>query len=246
MTAVYNSHKTLAQALDSVIFQSHSELELIVIDGKSTDGSLEILEKYRQYLSIFISESDDGIYDALNKGIKCAKGEVIGFLHADDLLQNNEVLCKVAAAFSNPKVDAVYGDLVYVERDNPNRVLRYWQGGIYNDNSFKLGWMPPHPTFYVRRSVYERLGGFDKRYCISADYDLLLRFLAVEKIHTVYIPEVMVRMRVGGISNRSLKSILLKSSEDFDALRRNNIGGIWTLLMKNIRKISQLWRRKVL
>lgn len=246
ITAVYNSRDTLKQALASILSQSHPAVELIVIDGASTDGSLDILERYRQYFDVFISESDDGIYDALNKGIKSATGDVVGFLHADDVLQNTEVLCKVAAAFSDPAVDAVYGDLVYVARKNINHVLRYWQGGVYDEKSFQCGWMPPHPTFYVRRSIFERLGGFDARYHIAADYDLVLRFLAVEKIRSIYIPEVMVRMRVGGISNQSLKSIVRKSLEDIDVLRRNNIGGVWTLLIKNIRKVSQFWRRKVM
>jgi glycosyltransferase involved in cell wall biosynthesis len=242
VTAVYNSRDTVEQALVSVLSQIHPAIELIVIDGASTDGSLDILERYRQYFGVFISESDGGIYDALNKGIQSATGDVIGFLHADDVLQNTEVLCKVAAAFSDPKVDAVYGDLVYVARNNINNVLRYWRGGMYDDKSFQRGWMPPHPTFYVRRSIFERLGGFDMRYCIAADYDLILRFLAVEKIRSIYIPEVMVRMRVGGVSNKSLKSIVRKSLEDIDILRRNNVGGVWTLLIKNIRKVSQFSR----
>lgn len=243
VTAVYNSQDTVAQALDSVLSQTHPAVESIVIDGASTDGSLAILKKYRHYLGAFISECDDGIYDALNKGIKCAKGDVIGFLHADDVLQNSEVLCKVAAAFLDPAVDAVYGDLVYVSRNDINKVIRYWRGGLYDDNAFRCGWMPPHPTFYVRRSVYERLGGFDTRYRIAADYDSILRFLAVGKIRSTYIPEVMVRMRTGGISNRSLKTIVRKSLEDIDILRRNKVGGIWTLLNKNVRKIRQFWMR---
>lgn len=246
ITAVFNSKDTLEQALASILSQSHPAVEMIVIDGASTDGSLDILERYRQYFGVFISEKDGGIYDALNKGIKSATGDVIGFLHADDVLQNTEVLGKVAAAFLDPEVDAVYGDLVYVARNNIDNVLRYWRGGIYGNKSFQHGWMPPHPTFYVRRSIFERLGGFDTRYRIAADYDLILRFLAVEKIHSIYIPEIMVRMRVGGISNQSLKSIVRKSLEDINVLRRNNVGGVWALLMKNVRKISQFCRRKVL
>lgn len=246
ITAVYNSRDTVEQALASILSQSHPAVELIVIDGSSTDGSLDVLERYIQYFGVFVSESDGGIYDAINKGIKSATGDVIGFLHADDVLQNSEVLCKVAAAFSDPGVDAVYGDLVYVARNNIDNVLRYWRGGIYTDKSFQHGWMPPHPTFYVRRSIFERLGGFDTRYRIAADYDLVLRFLAVEKIRSIYIPEVMVRMRVGGISNQSLKSIVHKSLEDIVILRRNNLGGVWTLFIKNIRKINQFWKRKVL
>lgn len=243
ITAVYNRHQTVGQALDSVLSQSYPAVESIVIDGASTDGTLAALEPYRSRLSLLISECDQGIYDALNKGIKHATGDVVGFLHADDVFENREVLAKVAAAFQDPAIDAVYGDLVYVLHDDIGQVIRYWKSGLYDDAALARGWMPPHPTLYVRRSVYERLGGFDTRYRIAADYDTVLRFLAVGKIRAAYIPEVLVRMRAGGISNRSLKTIIRKSLEDIDVLRRNNVGGILTLLRKNMRKVSQFWRR---
>lgn len=243
VTAVYNRRQTVGQALDSVLSQTYHAVESIVIDGASTDGTLAVLEPYRPRLGVLISERDKGIYDALNKGIKYATGEVIGFLHADDVFENNEVLAKVAIAFQDPTVDAVYGDLVYVRHDDISQVIRYWKSGLYDDAVLARGWMPPHPTFYVRRAVYERLGGFDTRYSIAADYDTVLRFLAVGKVRATYIPEVMVRMRAGGVSNRSLKTILLKSREDIDALRRHKVGGIITLLRKNFSKLSQFWQR---
>lgn len=243
ITAVYNCKRTIAQAIDSVLSQSHPVVEYIVIDGASTDGTLAVLEPYRSQLDVLISERDDGIYDALNKGIKCATGDVIGFLHADDVFEDNNVLSKVAATFHDPAVDAVYGDLVYVRHSDINQVIRYWKSGNYDSATLSRGWMPPHPTFYVRRSVYERLGGFDTRYRIAADYDTVLRFLAVGKIRAIYIPEIFVRMRAGGISNRSLKTIYRKSREDIDVLRRNKVGGVITLLFKNFRKISQFWSR---
>ena len=243
VTAVFNRHQTVGQALDSVLSQSYAAVESIVIDGASTDGTLGVVEGYRPRLGVFLSEPDQGIYDALNKGIKHATGDVVGFMHADDVFENNEVLAKVAAVFQNPAIDAVYGDLVYVQNDDVSQVIRYWKSGNYNDAALLCGWMPPHPTFYVRRSVYERLGGFNTRYRIAADYDTILRFLAVGKIRATYIPEVLVKMRVGGISNRSVKSIIRKSTEDLEVLRRNGVGGIWTLLRKNLRKVSQFWRR---
>ena len=243
ITAVYNRHQTVGQALDSVLSQSYPAVESIVIDGASTDGTLAVLESYRPRLGVLISERDQGIYDALNKGIKHATGDVVGFLHADDVFENCEVLAKVAVAFQDPVIDAVYGDLVYVRHDDINKVIRYWKSGHYNDAALSRGWMPPHPTFYVRRSVYERLGGFDTRYRIAADYDTVLRFLAVGKIRAAYIPDVLVRMRAGGISNRSLKTILRKSLEDIDVLRRNQVGGVVTLFQKNFSKLSQFWRR---
>ena len=242
ITAVYNN-RLVGQAIDSVLSQSYPAVESIVIDGASTDGTLAALEPYRPRLGVFISERDRGIYDALNKGIKYATGDVVGFLHADDVFENSEVLAKVAEAFQDSAVDAVYGDLVYVRHDDISQVIRYWKSGRYNDAVLSRGWMPPHPTFYVRRSIYERLGGFDARYRIAADYDTILRFLAVGKIRATYIPEVLVRMRAGGISNRSLMTIVRKSLEDIEVLRRNKIGGVWTLLQKNLGKVSQFWRR---
>jgi glycosyltransferase involved in cell wall biosynthesis len=243
VTAVFNRQQTIDQAIDSVLSQSHPAVESLVIDGASTDGTLAMLESYCSRLDVFISEPDLGIYDALNKGIKHATGDVVGFLHADDVFENNEVLAKVAAAFHDPDVDAVYGDLVYVRHDNISQVIRYWKSGLYDDAALSRGWMPPHPTFYVRRSVYERLGGFDTRYRIAADYDTVLRFLAVSKIRATYIPEVLVRMRAGGISNRSLRTIARKSLEDIKVLRRNKVGGLRTLLQKNLSKVSQFWIR---
>ncbi len=243
ITAVYNKKETVGQALESLFSQCYSNFESIVIDGASTDGTLDVLESFRNKIRYLITEKDDGIYDALNKGISLASGDIVGFLHADDLLENDDVLKKISATFEDASIEAVYGDLVYVNNKDVNQITRYWKAGFYDEASFKQGWMPPHPTFYARRSVYERIGVFDKRYRISADYDSILRFLAVGKLRASYIPEVLVRMRVGGISNRSIGTIIQKSLEDFDILRRNNVGGLFTLLIKNTRKISQYWIR---
>jgi len=243
VTAVFNGEKTIAHAIESVLGQTHPAVESVVIDGASRDATLSILESYRPRLGKLISEPDDGIYDALNKGIRHATGDVIGFLHADDLFENDGVLGKVAAAFADPNIDAVYGDLVYVRDDNVERIIRYWKSGRYDQAALSKGWMPPHPTFYVRRAVYERLGGFDPRYQIAADYDTVLRFLAVGKIRAVYIPEVLVRMRVGGVSNRSLRTILRKSTEDLRVLRTNRVGGIGALIWKNFSKLPQFLGR---
>lgn len=243
VTAVFNGEKTIAQAIDSVLSQNYPAVESVVIDGASLDATLSILEPYRSRLGKLISEPDEGIYDALNKGIQHATGDVIGFLHADDLFEDVGVLRKVAAAFDDPNIDAVYGDLVYVRQDNVGRIIRYWKSGQYDQAALSRGWMPPHPTFYVRRTVYERLGGFDPRYQIAADYDTILRFLAVGKIRAIYVPEVLVRMRAGGVSNRSLKTILRKSKEDLWALRSNRVGGVGALLWKNLSKLSQFLGR---
>ncbi len=243
ITAVFNNRKTITNSIESALSQAGVNVELIVIDGGSSDGTLDILHGYGDRLAVLVSEPDNGIYDALNKGIQQATGEVVGFLHSDDIFESSAVLAKVAAAFRDPAVDAAYGDLVYVRYDDVNQVIRYWKSGPYDDAALSRGWMPPHPTFYVRRTLYERLGGFDTRYRIAADYDTVLRFLAVGKIRAAYIPEVLVRMRAGGISNRSLNTIVRKSLEDFDVLRRNRVGGVVTLFRKNLGKVSQFWRR---
>jgi glycosyltransferase len=243
VTAVYNNIQTVGETINSILSQSYAEVELIVIDGASTDGTLAVLETYRSHFDVLLSEKDQGIYDALNKGIQHATGDVVGFLHADDVFENCEVLTKIAAAFQDTSIDAVYGDLVYVRHDDIRQVIRYWKSGYYDDTALSRGWMPPHPTFYVRRSVYERLGSFDTHYRIAADYDTVLRFLAVGKIRATYIPDVLVRMRVGGISNRSLKTIISKSCEDIKILRCNQVGGFMSLIQKNLNKLSQFWRR---
>ena len=243
ITAVYNNAETIASALDSALAQEGDNLELIVIDGGSTDGTLEILERYADRLAVLVSEPDKGIYFALNKGIGLASGEVVGFLHSDDLLANENVLNRVGEAFADPKVEAVYGDLLYVSKDDPDRVVRYWRAGNYSKARLSWGWMPPHPTFYVRRSVYERMGNYDTTYRIAADYDCILRFLGKGEVQVSYIPEVMVKMRVGGASNRSLRNILQKSKEDYRALTNNKVGGFGALAWKNLSKISQFVKR---
>ena len=238
ITAVFNSRDTVVSALDSVLSQTHADTELIIIDGGSTDGTLDLLADYIEHAATFVSERDEGIYDALNKGIRLATGDVVGFLHSDDLMAETSVLKRVADAFDDPDVDAVYGDLVYVRQGDPTQIVRSWKSGQFTPNQLGWGWMPAHPTFYVRRKIYERLGGFDLSYRIAADYDCMLRFL-VSGIRTTYIPHLLVRMRVGGVSNRSLGNLLVKSKEDYRALRNNGLAPMRALLGKNFRKLPQ-------
>jgi glycosyltransferase involved in cell wall biosynthesis len=243
ITAVFNNRDTVAQALDSALAQTHPDVELIVIDGGSTDGTLAVLQRYADRLAVLVSEPDRGIYDALNKGISRASGEVVGFLHSDDLFADVAVLSRIATAFADPAVDAAYGDLLYVRKDDPGRVVRTWRSAAFSATRLARGWMPAHPTFYVRRAVYEALGGYDTRYRIAADYDCMLRFLGKGGIRAAYIPEVLVKMRVGGASNRSLKNILQKSREDYQALRVNGVGGLGALAWKNLSKLPQFLKR---
>lgn len=242
VTAVYNARETVLDAVASVRDQSYPNIEFIMINGASDDGTTELLENQKEHFDVYLNEPDNGIYDALNKGISRASGDVIGFLHADDLFENRDVLSSIAKAFSDPSIDAVYGDLVYVSKNQSNNVIRYWKSGEFSTQKLKHGWMPPHPTFYVRRSVYEQQGAFDTSFRIAADYDCMLRFLGPGNIQCGYIPEVLVKMRVGGASNRSLRNIVLKSREDYAALKRNGVGGLWSLLWKNLSKIPQFFK----
>lgn len=243
ITAVYNNRDTVAHTLDSALAQDHPNVELIVIDGGSTDGTLEVLQGYADRLAVLVSEPDRGIYDALNKGIERASGDVVGFLHSDDLLADGAVLSRISAAFADPAVDAAYGDLLYVRKDDPSRVVRSWRADAFTPARLARGWMPPHPTLYVRRSVYDQHGVFDTSYRIAADYDFVLRFFGRTKGEVRYIPEVLVKMRVGGASNRSFGNIVRKSSEDWRALRKNGIGGVGALVWKNLSKITQFLAR---
>ena len=239
VTAVYNRETTIAQTIKSVRTQSYGNIEYIIQDGGSTDGSLQIINKMADANTHIVSMPDQGIYDAINKGISRTTGDVIGLMHSDDYFASDEVLAKVAAAFDNSDVDGVYGDLVYVSASDPSRVIRRWTSGEMARTKLRRGWMPPHPTLYLRRSVFERFGDYDTSYTISADYDAMLRWLWTHQIKLTYIPEVMVKMRVGGESNRSFERILRKSREDYRALRRNGVGGAWALGLKNTRKIAQ-------
>jgi glycosyltransferase involved in cell wall biosynthesis len=239
ITAVYNRADSITQAVQSVQAQSWPNVEHVVIDGASTDGTLQALQACMNAQTVWVSEPDKGIYDALNKGLARATGDVLGFMHSDDFYADNDVLQSVAAAFANPAVDAVYGDLDYVAKADTARVIRRWRSGEYSAAKLAHGWMPPHPTLYVRRSVFERWGGFDTSFKIAADYDAILRYFGQGKIAPAYIPRVLVKMRLGGESNRSLARIWLKTQEDYTALHRNGVGGVGALAWKNLSKLGQ-------
>lgn len=243
VTAVYNRADCVGDAIRVLQSQTLSNFEHIVIDGGSTDDTLHILRRSLDERSVLISEADDGIYDALNKGLALATGEVVGFLHSDDFYADQHVLEAVAEAFSDPLVDAVYGDLDYVAESDTSRIVRHWCSGEFSQTKLKHGWMPPHPTLFLRRAVIEAWGGFDTSFKIAADYDVILRYFTKGNVNSIYIPRVLVKMRMGGDSNGSLAKVWLKTREDYVALRRNKVGGIWTLLNKNFRKVSQFWLR---
>ncbi len=243
ITAVYNRADVIEDCIKSVLSQSYKNIEHIIIDGGSTDGALEVIERYRNGISKIVSEPDDGIYDALNKGIRLATGDIIGFLHADDFYAHDKVIERVVEVFLKHGVDSCYGDLLYVDRNNTDRVIRYWKSSPYKLGKFKYGWMPPHPTFFVKRVIYKRYGYFNTDFRIAADYELMLRFLEKHKISTYYIPEVLIKMRLGGASNKSLKNMAIKSYEDYKAWKINNLkGSFLIILLKNVVKIPQFLR----
>ncbi len=212
ITVCYNSAKTIEDTLKSVANQKDVNIEHILIDGASTDETLQIIKQHNSVTTL-ISERDKGIYDAMNKGIALATGDVVGILNADDFYMHDRVLSEVVQVFLDPSIEACYGDLVYVSQQDTNKVVRYWKSRDYADGLFKLGWMPAHPTFFVRKGVYERLGDFDLNYKIAADFELLFRFIEKNKIKTKYIPKVLVKMRLGGTTNKSLSNVFKQNKE---------------------------------
>lgn len=239
ITVCLNAAGTLRDCIESVKGQG-LEVEHIIIDGGSDDGTLKVLERYRSQVARLISEPDGGMYDAMNKGLRLAGGDVIGILNADDFYSNAVVLSKVAESFRDESIDSCYGDLVYVDAADIRKVFRYWRSGSYDRRKFYNGWMPPHPTFFARRSVYEKYGFFNLDLGSAADYELMLRFLLKHKIACKYIPEVLVHMRNGGQSNASLKNRLAAHRNDYLAWKVNEIAPYpWTLMMKPLRKIGQ-------
>lgn len=239
VTVAFNNASTIGDTLDSVAMQTHPDLEHIIIDGASSDGTLDVVRQHGKHAMRVLSEPDRGIYDAMNKGLALATGDLVGFLNADDMLATPDTATAIVAAAADPTAGAVCGDLVYVRHDRPDQVVRYWRCGPFTPSRLRFGWMPPHPTFYVRRSLLTQVGDFDTRLRIAADYDFMLRCLRLPAFQLAYVPQVLVRMRMGGASNRSLQAMLRKSREDLKALRRNQVGGLLTLACKNLRKLPQ-------
>lgn len=222
ITVCFNSAETIADTLKSIVIQTHGEIEQIVIDGGSSDSTLTLVRAQALPGAIVISEPDNGIYDAMNKGIALATGDVIGFINADDFYPTPEVLALVASAFESSGADCCYGDLCYVQQDDVSKTVRYWRSAPFSPGLFERGWCPPHPTFFVRREVCVRLGGFDLSFNIAADFELMMRYLEAAHITSRYIPKVLVKMRLGGTTNRSLINIFKQNIEIRRAL--SNIG----------------------
>lgn len=244
ITATYNSENYIDTCLDSISSQTYEHIEHIIIDGKSSDKTLTKIKKHKFKKSIIISEKDKGIYDALNKGIKHSSGDIIGFLHSDDIFYNEVSLEKVCKEFSKSKnLDAVYGDLLYVKRDNLNKVIRRWISEPFFPHLLRRGWMPPHPTLFIKKKIFETNGYFDESFKISADYLFILKVFSQKKFNSKYIPETLVKMRLGGSSNGSVKQLKSKFLEDWRVLRKNKFSileSIVSLFFKNFLKLFQL------
>jgi glycosyltransferase involved in cell wall biosynthesis len=239
ITATYNSASTVRDTLTCIASQQYLNIEHIIVDGVSKDNTLAIVGEF-SHIAKTISEKDKGIYDAMNKGVQLATGEVIGILNSDDFYTNSEVLSKVATAFDDPAVDAVYGDLQYVKADNTDVVTRTWKSGMFKRKNLYYGWMPPHPTFFVRRKVYEKCGLFNTTLRSAADYELMLRVLLKFDTRVQYIPEVLVKMRGGGMSNASFKNRLRANKEDAMAWKLNGLKPyFFTMWFKPLRKVLQ-------
>lgn len=243
ITATYNSSETIIDTLKSLEQQSYPNIEYIIVDGASKDNTLDVVRDNCSRVSKIISEQDKGIYDALNKGIQAATGDVIGFLHSDDLFAYPDAVADIVATLEKNQSQAAYADLAYVSKDDTDKMIRLWTSGSYKRNKMLSGWMPPHPTFYMTRELYLSLGQFDLGFKIAADYDSLLRYLWSNKVSMSYLPKVLIKMRVGGASNRSLSNIYKKTCEDIQALKNNNVFWPKAIFIKNFSKIPQFFRR---
>lgn len=242
ITVTYNSQSFLEQTICSVTEQSYANIEYIIVDGGSIDNTLSIIEKYRTRIHKFISEKDKGIYDALNKGIAMATGDIVGILHSDDFYTSKQVIAHVVEKIISEGTDALYADLNYVQQNNTQKIVRKWHSGKYKSGSFIYGWMPPHPTFFVKSEVYQKFGAFDLNFKTSADYELMLRFIHKHQISVSYLNECIVNMRVGGQSNVSVNNRILANIEDRKAWEVNGLTPhFYTLWLKPLRKISQFF-----
>jgi glycosyltransferase involved in cell wall biosynthesis len=241
ITVVFNNRQNIEDCIKSVLSQNYRPFEYIIVDGGSTDGTINKIFQFKEPFIKVISEPDHGMYDALNKGIQLASGDVIGILHSDDVFEDGTILSSIAEVFDKKTPDCVYGDLMYVDKVNLHKIFRYWKSNPFTIHLLKKGWMPPHPTLFLKKKIFETLGGYDTTYKISSDYDFVLRIFSRTNLKFEYLPVVITRMRTGGASNRSILNILRKSYEDYKAIRKNKAGGIFTLVLKNFNKIEQLF-----
>ena len=223
ITVVRNNVATINDAINSVIGQTYKNIEYIVVDGASTDGTVSVVQSYTNKIDKFITEKDHGLYDAMNKGITLATGDIIGILNSDDMYFDKNVIESIVNTFREKKTDSVFGDLHYVDKNNTDKVMRYWKTSNFKPGSFVKGWHPPHPSFFVKKEVYEKYGLYDLELSISADFDLMLRLLEKHQISSVHLPKILVKMRTGGQSNNNLKNIITSNKSILRSFSKNKI-----------------------
>jgi glycosyltransferase involved in cell wall biosynthesis len=240
ITVSFNSRETIADTIESVVAQTHPRVEHIVVDGASTDGTVEVLERYRGSLAKVVSEPDEGIYAAMNKGLAMATGDIIGTLNSDDVYIDENVLGMVAAVFQDDAVDVCYGDISYVDKGDLHRIVRHWRSEPYRPGLFEQGWMPPHPAFFIRRRALGRVGPFEASYRFAADFDFMLRALHVQQLRSTYLPRELVKMRVGGETNSSVMNVLKGNIEAYQSCRKYGLGVSPLFIARKIlRKLPQ-------
>jgi len=244
ITVVHNNCRYIETCIQSVINQDYENIEYIIVDGGSTDGTVDVIKKYDEKIDLWISEPDGGIYDALNKGINMSRGDIIGFLHSDDLYIDCHVISNIVNEFIEHEVDSVYADLVYVERKNIRKVVRYYDSSAFQVSKFAYGWMPAHPTCFIKKEIYQKYGLFKTDFVIAADYELLTRFYGKHGVSHHYLPKVVIKMRSGGLSTRNFQSNIILNREIVRACRENGIKtNIFKVYSKYFKKIFQLHRR---
>ena len=240
ITVTLNSERYLSECIESVRRQNYKDIEHIIIDGKSTDGTIKIIEENSRHISYWISEPDRGMYDAINKGMEIATGDIIGILNSDDMFASADSVRSIVDCFETTNTDSVYGNLVYVDPLNTRKVVRYWKGVSFNRSRFRYGWMPAHPTFYIRRELIERYGSYENHYYTAADYEFMARYLYLHKVSSQYIDTMLVKMRTGGISNGNFKSRFRANRRDYLAMRKNKIPFSFIVsILKPLQKLPQ-------
>lgn len=245
ITVAWNSAETIEDTIKSVVSQSYESLEYIIIDGGSSDETLDIIDRYKEQIDIVVSEPDKGIYDAMNKGVDRATGDVVGILNSDDFYEDQDVLKDVMERFNSQNIEALYADLVYVDRNATDKVVRYWNAGVYKKGAFKKGWMPPHPAFFLSKKAYNEFGLYNLELRSAADYELMLRMIHKNEISPDYLPRVITRMRTGGQSNVSLKNRIKANKEDRKAWEINGLKpSSLTMIRKPLSKVTQYIKKK--
>ncbi len=242
ITPIFNANNYLKDCISSIISQNYNNIEYIVIDGSSDDGSISIIESYKAHISYFLSEKDQGIYDAINKGLQMATGDIIGVLNADDYLAGEDVISALVSCFKRNDCDAVYGNLNYIKRNGLPKIIRKWKSGSFRLKDLEYGWMPAHPTFYIKRAVYKKLGPYALNFGTCGDYELMLRYLYKHQIRAVFLNKLLISMRAGGRSNGSFMKLFKGCVHDYRALRYNKIPHpMLTLILKRLRKLKQFY-----